>query len=274
LFGPLLAGGLGLLAALQSKGERKTAGVALTFAALAYFPFITVLRSNQFGSDGLRTQIEAQNHRTSPRAHYEAGRVLAGLSDAESPNSPTYSFALRHYEIAGELDPTFKMSWLGMIHLSCQAGRHPEKLWVDELAHRLQSTPFAPGDRNVLYSLKEMSIAGTLCLVRSEMDGLFTAALVNPGVKPGVAATLQSWHADYLWLHEKDMPAARSALALSLKLNPVNSSNRLKWAQLLYLDGERELARRLLLELSGHKLTSNEQKTITELLATIAIAKS
>jgi hypothetical protein len=273
LFGLVLAAGWGLLQALQCKGERKTLGVALAVAALAYFGFVTALRSNQFGNDGLRTQIEAQHHRSSPRAQYEAGRVLAGLPDARQASAPAYSFALHHYEIAGELDPNFKMGWLGMIQLSCQAGQQPTDAWVSELANRLHYTLFAPGDRNVLYSLKDMSIAGTICLKRTEVDRLFAAALANPRVGSGVAATLHSWHADYLWLKEKDMPAAREALALSLKLNPASASNRLKWAQLLYLDGEREFARQVLLALRDQNLSTEEQKTLSELLATLTIAK-
>ncbi len=272
LFGLALTGGWGLLQALQSKGERKTIGVSLTLAALAYFAFVTTLRSNQFGDDGLRTQIEAQHHRASPRAQYEAGQFLAGLSDAASANSPTYTFALRHYEIAGALDPAFKMGWLAMIHLSCQTGQSPDAAWITELTHRLQSTPFAPGDRTVLYSLKEMSIAGTICLKRPDIDRLFAAALANPTVSSGVAAMLHSWHADYFWLSQKDMPAARTALAQSLKLNPANQSNRLKWAQLLYLDGEREPARQLLLALKDQNFSSEERKTLNELLAAFTMA--
>lgn len=272
LFGLTLASGWGLLQALERQGARKTIGVSLVLAAMAYFPFVTALRSNQFGDEGLRTQLEAQHHRSSPRAQFDAGRVLAGLPDATSPNSPAYSFALRHYEIANELDPAFKMGWLGMINLSCMAGRSPNKEWVTELAHRLQFTPFAPSDRNVLYGLKEMSIAGTVCLGRVDVNGLFAAALANSGVSPAVAAMLHSWHADYLWLHEKDMSAARGALAQSLKLNPVNLSNRLKWAQLLYLDGEHELARQLLLALKGQNLLVEERQTLNELLATYTIA--
>jgi hypothetical protein len=273
LFGLALAAGWGLLQALQCKGERKTIGVTLALAALAYCGFVTALRSNQFGNDGLRTQIEAQHHRSSPRAQYEAGRVLAGLRDATSRDAPTYSFAMRHYEIAGELDPNFKMNWLGMIHLSCQAGHPPDHAWVDKLARRLQSTPFAPGDRNVLFSLKEMSIAGTICLERAEIGQLFAAALANPGVRSGVAAMLHSWHADYLWLNQKDMPAARAALSQALEVNPASSSNRLKWAQLLFLDGERDSAQAVLLALQDQNLSSEERKTLGELLATYTITK-
>lgn len=272
LFGVLLAGGAGLLYSLQNTGRRRTVGVALALAALAYCPFVTALRSQQFANDGLRTQLEAQHHRQSPRAQFEAGSVLAGLPAAASADLPTYSFALRHYQLAGELDPSFKLGWLGMIHLSCLAGQTVDRAWVGELAHRLQNTSFAPGDRNVLYSLKEMSVAHTICLDRPDIDRLFAAALANPGVGSGVAAMLHSWHADYLWLNQKDMAAARQALGTSLKLNPGNPSNRLKWAQLLYLDGEREPARQLLLALRDQNLLIEEQNTVKELLATYTIA--
>jgi len=272
LFGLTLVAGWGLLQALPCRGERKTVGVALAVGALAYCGFVTALRSNQFGNDGLRTQIEAQHHRTSPRAQFEAGRVLAGLPEAAQRDAPTYSFALRHYEIATELDPNFKMGLLGMLHLSCQVGQAPKPEWVGALAQRLQHTPFAPGDRTVLYSIKEMANAGTLCLKRSDVDSIFAAALANPGVGPGVAAMLHSWHADYLWLSQKDMPAARAALSTSLKLNPGNPSNRLKWAQLLYLDGERDAAYGLLLALQGQNISTEERKTLNELLATFTMA--
>jgi len=272
LLGLALAAGWGLLQALQCKGERKTVGVALAVGALAYFAFVTALRSNQFGDDGLRTQIEAQHHRASPRAQFEAGRVLAGLPEAALANSPTHALARRHYEIAGELDPAFKMSWLGLIHLACQAGQAVQPAWLTELAQRLQNTPFAPGDRSLLYSVKEMSIAGKLCLRRSEIDSIFAAALANPSVNPSVAAMLHSWQADFYWLHEKDLPAARTALAKSLQLNPVNVSNRLKWAQLLYLDSELEPARRLLLALKDQNLSTDERQTLNELLAMLTAA--
>jgi thioredoxin-like negative regulator of GroEL len=59
-------------------------------------------------------------------------------------------------------------------------------------------------------------------------------------------------------------------LAQSLKLNPANPSNRLKWAQLLYLDGEREPARQLLLALKDQNFSSEERKTLNELLSSLA----
>jgi hypothetical protein len=267
ILGILLAAAGGLIHALESAGARKTIGVALTAVALAYFPFITALRAHQFGDEVRRTQIEAQHHRKSARAQYEAGRLLAGLPESASPNSPTHSFAHAHYELAGELDPDFKLGWLGLIHLNCKAGIPVKQAEIDELSRRLRETPFAPGDRSVLYSLKEMSVAGTICLARPDMQGLFSAAFANPTISPPVLAILYSWYADYLMLRENDHRAAQDALAKSLQLMPTNPSNRLKWAQLILLDGRREEAAQLLKALWSAPLSGSEKRTAAKLLA-------
>ena len=267
LFGILLAVVSVLVGTVEKSGPGKTIGIALMATMLAYFSFVTALRADQFGDEVRRSQIEAQHHRASARAQHEAGRVLAGLDGSNLASSPRYSLAKVHYELAGQLDPNFKMNLLGLIHLNCQAGIPVEQPWVVELQRRLRDTPFAPGDQTLLYSLKEMTIAGSLCLGRTEVDSLFAAAIANPGVSPGVRATILSWYADYLWLHEKDLPVAFAALGQSLTLVPSNASNRLKLAQLRFIAGERDQARQLLLELRGERLSLEERKTLDELLA-------
>lgn len=269
LFGTLLALVSLLMRLVGAGGSRKVAGVALLGAMLAYSSFITAMRAHQFGDDVRRSQIEAQHHRGSAQAQHEAGRVLAALAGSDSFDSPLRSLAQAHYELAGQLDPNAKMSWLGLIHLDCLTGSPVNRHWVDELRRRLRDTPFSPGDRGVLYSLKEMSVAGSLCLERTDVDALFSAAIANPKNLPGVRAVLLSWHADYLWLREKDLAAAQTALADSLSLVPKNPSNRLKWAQLRFIGGERDQVREILLELRGERLSSEEQKTLNELLANI-----
>jgi protein O-mannosyl-transferase len=274
LFGILLAVVSVLVRTLEKTGPAKTLGIALMATMLVYFPFVTALRADQFGDEVRRSQIEAQHHRGSARAQHEAGRVLAGLEGSDSASSPRYSLARAHYELAGQLDPNFKMNLLGLIHLNCQAGIPVEQQWVGELQRRLRETPFAPGDRTVLYSLKEMTVAGSVCLGRSEVDGLFAAAITNPGVSLGVQAMLYSWHADYLWLHEKDLAAAFAALSQSLTLVPSNASNRLKLAQLRFIAGERDQAHQLVLELRGERLSLEERKTLDELLAGLGMLES
>jgi protein O-mannosyl-transferase len=271
LFGIVLAAGWALIRALENAGTQKIIGIALACTALANCSFVTALRADQFSNETKRTQIEAQHHRTSARAQHEAGLTLAVLPEAAFPNAVAYAFARRHYELASELDRSFKMSLLGLIDLNCKAGLPAGQTELKELSRRLREAPFAPGDQNVLYQVKEMSIAGALCLNRSDVDGLFAAASANPGVTPWVQAILHSWHADYLWLHERDMAAARSALRQSLKLNPGNLSNRLKWAQLLLISGKPEEARQLLLELRAENFSAEERNTVNELLGAIKI---
>lgn len=267
LLGVLLVAGWALLRALEGTRRARTAGILLAGMALAYSALVTGLRANQFGEEVRRTQIEALHHPASARARHEAGLALSDLPDAVLSDSRIYALARGHYVAATEADPNFKMSLLGLIQLDCKAKKAVARTDIDELSRRLRETRFAPGDRGVLYSLKAMAIAGTACLNRAEVDGLFAAALANPGVSPAVQSILHSWHADYLWLHERDVAAARGALGRSLALNPGNPSNRLKWAQLLLISGEREQARRLLLELQGESFSAEERQTINELLA-------
>jgi protein O-mannosyl-transferase len=267
LLGILLAAAWVLLRALERTGVRKTIGVALATAALAYFPFVTALRSNQFGDEVRRTQIEAQHHLKSAQAQYQAGLTLAGLPAAAEPNSPIYAFARANFERASDLDPNFKSGELGLIYLNCHAGLPVEQAWVSELSRRLQGTPFASADRNVLYSMKEMSINGTLCLGRPDMQKIFSAAFSNPTVSAGVLSMLYSWYADYLLLKEHDLAAARGALSQSLQLVPATPSNRLKWAQLILLEGHRDEAVQLLKAVQNTQLSSSEKKTVTKLLA-------
>lgn len=267
--GVFLPAGWALMLALERKGTHRTIGFMLVASALGYFSLLTALRAHQFGEEVRRTQIEARNHPASARAQHEAGVSLAGLPEAALRDSPSYALARTRYEMAGKLDPNLKMSLLGLIHLDCKAGIPAKQADIDELARRLRQTPFAPGDTGVLYNLKEMSIAGSICLARPEMDAVFAAALANPGVSPGTQAILHSWHADYLWLRERDLAAARRALGQSLALNPSNASNRLKWAQLLMISGELAQARQLLQALRTGYFPAEERKTLDELLAAL-----
>ena len=239
LLGILLAVADTLMHSLERKGIQKTISITLTAAALAYFPLVTALRAYQYG-DGIRlTQIEAKYHPNSSDSQYEAGRALSELPESASPGQPIYALARQHYEQAAKLDPHSKLGLLGLIHLACRTGQPAETEWVQELAYRLRTSSFGPSDRNVLFNLQEMAIMRTIDLTRSEIDGLFAAALANPGVSPGVQAMLYSWHADYLWLHEHDRAAARYALEQSLALDPSHLNTRLKLAKLAELSGNK-----------------------------------
>ncbi len=271
LFGVLMAA-LGLAAyPKQRNGLQRSVGMGVVVLAILYCSFVTALRAHQFGNEVRRAQIEAQNHPASPIAQHEAGLIAAAHPDSRDSQSPIYAYARQHFELATRIDPGFKIGLLGLIDLDCKAGLIVSPWEVNELVRRMGETAFAPGDRNVLYLLKEMSILGKFCLGRAEMDRLFAAAIANPTVSPSVQVFLYSWQADYLWLHARDLNAAKVALKLALDINSSNPSNRLKWAQLLLLSGKREQAEQVLLELKNLSYSSDERTTLNELLASVNI---
>lgn len=267
LFGLLLAAAALLSRALTAGGTKRTIGLTLAGVAMVYFPFVTALRAHQFGDDVRRSQIEAQHHRTSARAQFEAGRTLANLPDAAQKNSPIHALARAHFERTGELDGKSKSSWLGLVFLACRAGMSVEKDWIDELARRLRETPFAPGDSSAMYALKEMEVAGSQCLARTDVERLFAAAHSNQTVSPHVHSLLHSWLADYLALGPRDLPAAENELDRALAIAPHNPSNRLKRAQLDFLLGRYATAIQRLDGLRDAPLVRSERETLALLRA-------
>jgi len=228
---------------------------------------ITAVRAFHFGDPLRRALTEVQHHPASASAQLTAGQSLADLTEATKAKSPTYVAARSHLERAAQLDPDLKLGLLDLLELDCKAGLPTNHATLRELDRRLRRTLFAPADQSVLYYLKELAVRGGICLGRAEVERLFDAAIANPGAKPHVKAILYSWRADYLWLRERDLIAAKDALAQSLALNPGHPSNRLKWAQLLWLGGDRTGARAVLEDLRESVLSSEERRTIKELLA-------
>lgn len=239
---------------------------------IAYLAFITGLRAHEFGDPIRLAQMEAEYHPRSARSQSAAGSSLAKLPQAVDRNSPIYAFARYHYEKSAELSPTDKSGLLGLINLECAASSQPEQRVILELTRRLAAPQFAPGDRNVLYRLKEGSISGSNCLGRTEMDAIFDSALANPSIAPGVKAMIHSWRADYLWLSQRDARAAERSIRASLALAPGNPSNELKLAQLLFLTGRPTEAKPMLLRLGTVVLNHDETETLNELRHALNLA--
>ncbi len=265
--GILLVLSAGLRRLLNHPGVGRTLALTTLAALLLNILLVTGLRSHQFGDEVRRVQLEVQHHPESVRAHYDAGQMFLRIAENVDQASPAAGFAHHHFVRAMETDPTFKLAGLGLLVLECRAAGKVSERWLPELLLRLRNTPLQPGETAFFYGLKELSLAGRLCLVRSEIDDLFAAALNHPTITRSAMAALHSWHADYLWLGQHDLPAAKAALIKSLEMLPSNRSNQLKWAQLLYLGGDLRAAGELLRGLDESHLSPVERNLRTELLA-------
>lgn len=250
-------------------GVQKTLVVASLGAVLAYFGFVTAMRASMFGQESLRTQLEAQFHPASARANYEAGRTLVAMADGDRSNVLATVLGKKHFEIATELDPDYKMSLFGILVLGCGTLQTVDQGALDELQRRFSERLILQEDTSILQAIVEMSGAGLLCLKRADIDGLFDSFLANRRVSSDKKVDMNSLHADYLFLNARDPAAARQALARALELAPREPSVRLKLAQLDFLAGEKASAKRLLLELRGERLSVEERKTLDDLLASL-----
>lgn len=265
--GLLLVVAAGARRLLARPGAGRTLGLAVLAAALLNIGLVTGLRAHQFGDEVRRVQLEVQHHPASVRAHYEAGQMFLRIAEQVGDESPAAGFAHRHFVRAMEQEPSFKLAGLGLLVLECRAAGKAGERWLPELLARLRNTPFLPGDTAFFYGLKELSVAGRLCLPRSEIEALFAAALANQKISRSAMAALHSWHADYLWLGQQDLASAKAALARSLAVLPSNRSNQLKWAQLLYLGGDTRAAGEVLRGLGDERLSPEERTLRDKLLA-------
>ena len=249
-------------------GVTRTSALALVGASMAYPGFVTAMRSDMYGNDLKRTQIEAQFHPGSARINYEAGRSLAALAD-HGNNMFATVLSKKHFEMATEADPDYKMGLLGRLILSCGVSQTVDREALDELRRRFREQLILQEDTSILSAIVEMSGAGQLCLGRAEIDDVFTAFFENQKLAAQMKMTMYSLHADYLWLTARDLNAARNALRSALEIAPNNPSLRLKWAQLDYLAGDKADAKRLLLELRSERFSKGERETLTNLLRTL-----
>lgn len=271
MIGPLLVAGWFLLRMVASGGQKKWWALCLACAFIGYLLLITSLRSHQFGDEVRRTQIETQHHRGSARSQYEAGRMLTALPDAKQADSIIHSIAKAHFERSTEVDANFKLGLLGLITLECMVTKSTSPDWVSELKKRLAMTPYAPGDNSVLFSIKEMALAKSLCLKREEVEGLFLASVSNPTASIASKQLALSWLADYLWLVERDLAAAKGALMESLVVAPWHPSSRLKLAQVEILESKLDDAAKRLRELRGAPLSVEEARLRKELMAGLGL---
>lgn len=235
-------------------------------AFAAYLLLITALRSHMFGDEFRRTQIEAQHHRKSSRAQYDAGRVLAGFPEARDASSSIHAMARSHFEIATDADPDFKLGLLGVVELECRATGAVSTSVLGELGYRMGNGPYSPGDNAVLFGLREMALQKDFCLLPGQVEEIFTQAATNPKARIWVRQQALSWLADYFWLGRRDATSARRVLVASLELAPWHPGTRLKLAQIDLLEGRLNEAAEILRQLETAPLSVEERLFRKELL--------
>jgi hypothetical protein len=176
------------------------------------------------------TQIEATRHPQSARANYTVALTLiqSGYGDADDPLG---GHNVRYYfQQAGAVDSSFKFGYLGLIAWACASGRPVERPWIDELARRLEHSPFSPRDSELPDRLLKPLLGMPKCLDRQDAIRLFVAGADNSRLTRSLRTSFFEAASDYELLVSADPGSARNYLEKASAVSPedIAISQRLK----------------------------------------------
>lgn len=250
-----------LIPVLQSSASKASANKLMVYGGISafvvYSTFLSYLRADLYADNFHRTQIESEYRQDSVRTQYEAGAVLANMYSVKRELILSV-LADKHFERANSLDSSYKLGLIGMLELDCLSAQPARSAVVDELKNRLAANKWLPLDRTAMHALSEMSIAGTICLDRRQMDALFMTAVSNKSASMEDRSVIYSDYAAYLWLGEKDYAAAREVLVRATRDNAQDVLNRLNLLRLYRFLGDVEGVLGLLNDLQSRNLNRRD----------------
>ncbi len=252
-----------LIAVLRSRAMSFPVYKSIVYGGISafaiYCAMLGYLRADLYGDGFRRTQIESGYRINSVRTQYEAGAVLVNMFNVK--REPILAaLADKHFERVNSLDSTYKLALVGMLQLDCLSKRPTRIAVLDELKDRLTENKWIPADRTVMHGIAEMSNAGTICLDRKQVDGLFDAAVSNKSTSIQDRSVIYSDYAAYLWLGQKDYAAARDVLVRATNGNANDVLNRLNLMQLYRLLGDRKGVLSMLDDLGHKKLNRRDRR--------------
>lgn len=154
---------------------------AVAVLLIGLFAFNTFARAGKWANPQDLFQSEVEHHPDSALANGEMGAVYSSIVTPDPVGMVmNYIAAREHFETAVKLDRKDTKPLFGLIMLSASRGKKAEPGWLQELAHRLEATPYAAVTSDKLITLTECQLGGECKLADTEFAGLLQAALRNP----------------------------------------------------------------------------------------------
>lgn len=217
--------------------DHRAVTTAAVFALpIAMLTLMTWLRANQWSDPVIGPQIEVARHPHSARANQAAALALikAGRGGPDDPvGGPMVRF---HLEQASASNPVVKLPALQLIFWACASERPVERAWIDNLAARLEHTPFELGDLQIPDDFFRFLMAQPTCLPQSEAIRLLLAGARNPRSPEWVRSGFLEAASDYTLLVIRDPSGARGYLAQAAALWPTNIALQKKLKSFQALD--------------------------------------
>lgn len=226
-FGPMIGLLVGLTHLLGSSRPRLTYG--LVTAVILTLAATTALRADQWRDPLTLARFELLHRPQSPRANYEAGRVLADLA-VQLKNPALRDAADNYLRRAATLAPRDLGALVGLALIA--HGPIPADVYA-MLEERLKSRPINGIDIVFLRALTNCNASSGCQIPPQQILNLFSVMLEHPQVAALDKASMLSALGLYFANTLGDVEASVNALQEAVTLAPQNAEIRLNLAQAL-----------------------------------------
>ncbi len=194
---------------------------AVAILLIALFAAGTFSRASAWSNSYTLWSAEVEHHPVSARTNNEMGDLYANaLTFDPAVKAANYLLARHYYEQATALNTNNINGLFGLILLSELHGKPVEKIWLNELTHRLEHEAIPANTNDLLVSLVNCKIKGTCPLNTAEIERLLHAPLRNPNVTGRDKALIYNALAFYRFNATHDYAAAAEATHRAIELAP------------------------------------------------------
>ncbi len=188
--GPLLLGCTALVVAVRRFDWSYKAVAGSVLIGCVVLGGMTWIRAGYWANSFTLTAVAAANHPRSARAHYDMGRLYAGMAVAHPEDAIDYrSNAKQHFEISASLDPHRAAPLFGLIRLNSAHGASIAES-VARLTQRLEHSVPQPGTAGWFSNLLNCQSERVCKIEDQTIADLFQAALRNPKLPNSFRAAL------------------------------------------------------------------------------------
>jgi len=241
---------------------------ALVFAAcfLAFCALTTTLRASQWSNEYNETQFEVHAHPNSPRANYEAARMILEKENVKfTENEAEYKMARGYFQRATELDLSGKDALLGIMYADCLHNGSKDLSVQLKLRERFAHAHVAQRDATIVQSLSDILVEKRLCLTDEEVKSLLDAALSNPWADGRMRGLIYAVAMDYSIAKIGSLPSALNYAQAATDSDPGSIPFRINLIHLLLASGEKQKALQKYASLLSMTITLRDKPAFEEL---------
>lgn len=209
---------------------------ALVAVLLMWCAGVTYLRAQDWSSPLRLALSEANRHPDSPRANYEAGRLLIIASDYEP--GPALEKAKSYLQRAGAIPGASTLPEQARIMIATHEHKSDDAAVWNEMITKLRNQPTMQEDISALISLTQCRVKGDCHFDIAPLQRAFLAALS----RPHPIARLYGAYADYARDLLHDDKLAMRYLEIAVGKAPDTPAYRVELARLQAINGLNEQA--------------------------------